>query len=128
MSLDRRLSVLPSVMISVRELGTPTPMVKLLLNAPATFIESIPGKAHDMEGIHDRSRAGEFFGGCAFEPGESIHRDDLNALAPSVRLGGQPGFKDPRGRAWPARIRSMTASSSLIGSPRLRARFRSFLN
>ena len=99
MSLDRRLSVLPSVMISVRELGTPTPMVKLLLNAPATFIESIPGKVCDVEGIHDRPRAGEFFSGCAFESGESIHRDDLNALAPSVRLGGQPGFKDPLGAA-----------------------------
>ena len=79
--------------------GTPTPMVKLLLNAPATFIESIPGKAHDMEGIHDRSRAGKFFDGGAFEPGESTHRDDLNALAPSVRLGGQPGCENPLGSA-----------------------------
>ena len=52
-----------------------------------------------MEGIHDRSRAGEFFDDGAFEPGESIHRDDLDALAPSVRLGGQPGFKDPLGAA-----------------------------
>ena len=49
-------------------------MVKLLPDAPATFIESIPGKAHDMEGIHDRSRAGEFFGGCAF----------LNPVNPSI--------------------------------------------
>ena len=51
-----------------------------------------------MEGIHDRPRAGEFFSGCAFEPGESIHRDDLNALAPGVGLGGQPGLK-PLGSA-----------------------------
>ena len=79
--------------------GTPAPMVKLLPDAPATFIESIPGKAHDMEGIHDRSRAGEFFDGCAFEPGESIHRDDLDALAPRVGAGGQPGFEDPLGSA-----------------------------
>ena len=28
---------------------------------------------------------GEFFSGCAFEPGESIHRDDLDALTPRVR-------------------------------------------
>ena len=33
------------------------------------------------------------------KPGESIHRDDLDALAPSVGLGGQPGFKDPLGAA-----------------------------
>ena len=94
MSLDRRLSVLPSVMISVRELGTPAPMVKLLPGAPAALIESIPGKVYDMEGIHDRPRAGEFFSGCAFEPGESIHRDDLDVLTPGVGLGGQPGFED----------------------------------
>ena len=72
-------------MISVRELGTPAPMVKLLPGAPAALIESIPGKVYDMEGIHDRPRAGEFFGDCAFEPGESIHRDDLDELAPRVR-------------------------------------------
>ena len=99
MSLDRRLSVLPSVMISVRELGTPAPMVKLLPGAPAALIESIPSKMYDMEGIHDRPRAGEFFSGCAFEPGESIHRNDLDALTPRVRAGGQPGFEDPLGAA-----------------------------
>ena len=99
MSLDRRLSVLPSVMISVRELGTPAPMVKLLPGAPAALTESIPGKVHDVEGIHDRPCAGEFFSGGALKPGESIHRDDLNALAPSVRLGGQPGCENPLGSA-----------------------------
>ena len=85
MSLDRRLSVLPSVMIFERERGTPAPIVKFLPDAPAALTESIPGKAHDVEGIHDRPRAGEFFSGGAFEPGESIHRDDLDILTPSVR-------------------------------------------
>ena len=79
--------------------GAPAPVVKFLLNAPATLIESITGQAHNMEGIHDRPRVGEFFSGGAFEPGESIHRDDLNALAPGVGLGGQPGFEDPLGSA-----------------------------
>ena len=72
-------------------------MVKFLLDTSAALIESITGQVHDVEGIHDRPRSGEFFKGCAFEPGESIHRDDLNALAPRVRLGGQPGFEDPLG-------------------------------
>jgi len=72
-------------------------MVQFLPGAPAALIESITGKAHDMEGIHDRPRAGEFFSGCAFKPGESIHRDDLDALTPGVGLGGQPGFEDPLG-------------------------------
>ena len=57
MSLDRRLSVLHSVMISVRELGTPAPMVEFLPGASAALIESIPGEVHVVEGIHDRPRA-----------------------------------------------------------------------
>ena len=75
-------------------------MVEFLLDASAALIESITGQVHDVEGVHDRSRAGEFFSGCAFEPGESIHRDDLNAAAPRVRAGGQPGFEDLLGAAW----------------------------
>lgn len=75
-------------------------MVKFLPGASVALVESITGKVHDVEGIHDRPSAGELFNGSAFEPGESIHRDDLNALAPPVGLGGQPGFEDPLGSAW----------------------------
>ena len=74
-------------------------MVEFLLDTPAALIESITGKGYDLEGIHDHPRAGEFFSDCAFEPGESIHLDDLDTLAPSVGLGGQPGFEDPLGSA-----------------------------
>ena len=79
--------------------GAPAPMVKFLLDASAAFIESIPGQVHDVEGVHDRGCVWEFFGGGAFEPGESIHRDDLDVLAPRVGLGGQPGFEDLLGAA-----------------------------
>ena len=48
-----------------------------------------------MEGIHDRPRAGEFFSGCAFEPGESIHRDDLDVLTPRVRREASQVLKTP---------------------------------
>ena len=75
-------------------------MVQFLPGASAALIESITGQAHDMEGIHDRPCAGELFSGGAFEPGESIHRDDLNAAAPRIGLGGQPGFEDLLGAAW----------------------------
>ncbi|ERH17474.1 hypothetical protein HMPREF1978_00520 [Actinomyces graevenitzii F0530] len=44
-------------MISVRELGTPAPMVEFLPGASAALIESITSKAHNMKGIHDRPRA-----------------------------------------------------------------------
>ena len=74
-------------------------MVKFLPGAPAALIESIPGQVHDVEGIHDRPRAGEFFSSGALKAGESIHRDDIDALAPRVGLGGQPGFEDPLGAA-----------------------------
>ena len=80
--------------------GPPAPVVEFLPDAPATLIESITGQVYDVEGIHDRPRVGELFSGGALEPGESIHRDDLNALTPRVRLGGQPGFEDPLGAAW----------------------------
>ena len=79
--------------------GAPAPMVKFLLDTSAALIKSIPGQVHDVEGIHDHPRAGKFFSGCALQAGESIHRDDLNALAPRVGLGGQPGIKDPLGSA-----------------------------
>ena len=79
--------------------GVPAPMVKFLLDASAAFIESISGQVHDVEGVHDRGCVWEFFGGSALEPGESIHRDDLNTLAPRVGLGGQPGFEDLLGAA-----------------------------
>ena len=51
--------------------GTPAPVVEFLLDAPAALIESITGKAHDMEGIHDRPHAGEFFDGGTLKAGES---------------------------------------------------------
>lgn len=75
-------------------------MVEFLLNASAALIESIPGEVYDVEGIHDRPRTGEFFGGCALIPGEFIRRDDLNALRPRIGLGGPPGCEDLLGAAW----------------------------
>ena len=69
-------------------------MVKFLLNTSAAPTQGIASQVHDVEGVHDRPRAGEFFSGCAFEPGESIHRDDLDAASPRVGAGGQPGFED----------------------------------
>jgi len=79
--------------------GTPAPVVEFLPGAPSALIESITGKVYDVEGVHDCPCVGEFFGGCAFEPGESIHRDDLDALAPRIGAGGQPGFEDLLGAA-----------------------------
>ncbi len=75
-------------------------MVEFLLDASAALVESITGQVYDVEGVHDCACVWEFFGGSALKAGESIHRDDLNALAPRIGLGGQPGFEDPLGAAW----------------------------
>ena len=79
--------------------GAPAPVVKFLLDASAALIQGVASEVYDVEGVHDRGCVWEFFGGCAFEPGESIHCDDLDALAPRVGLGGQPGFEDLLGAA-----------------------------
>ena len=68
-------------------------MVKILPGVAAVLIMSIPGEVHDVEGSHTRPPVGEFFDRGALKAGESIHRDDLNALAPSAGLGGQPGLR-----------------------------------
>ena len=67
--------------------GTPAPMVKFLLNAPTTIIQGVASQVHDVEGIHDCPCIGEFFGSSTLKPGESIHRNDLNALTPRIGLG-----------------------------------------
>ena len=74
--------------------GAPAPVVELLPGAPSALIQGVAGEVYDVEGIHDRPCAGEFFGGSALEPGESIHRDDLDTAAPGVGPGGEPGFED----------------------------------
>ena len=80
--------------------GAPAPVVEFLLDAPSALIQGIAGEVYDVEGVHDCPCAGELFGGSALEPGESIHRNDLDVAAPGVGLGGQPGFEDPLGSAW----------------------------
>ena len=79
--------------------GAPAPVVEFLLDAPSALIQGVVGEVYDVEGDHDCGCAGELFGGSALEPGESIHRDDLDTLTPRVGLGGQPGFEDLFGAA-----------------------------
>ena len=80
--------------------GAPAPVVEFLPGAPAALIQGVAGEVYDVEGVHDCLCVWEFFGGGAFEPGESIHRDDLDTAAPRIGLGGEPGFEDLFGAAW----------------------------
>lgn len=63
-------------------------MVKFLLNAPTALTQGPAGGVHDVEGSHHHPRVGEFFSDRALKPGEAIHCDDLNVLAPRVGAGG----------------------------------------
>ena len=74
-------------------------MVEFLPGAPSALIQGVAGEVYDVEGVHDCPCVWELFGSGAFEAGESIHRDDLDALAPRIGLGGQPGFEDLLGAA-----------------------------
>lgn len=81
--------------------GPPAQMVKFLLNVSAALIQGVASEVHDVEGIDDRPSVGAFFGGGGvLKPGESIHCDDLDALTPCIRVGGEPGFEDLLGAAW----------------------------
>src|SRR5699024_7964352 len=62
----------------------------LLLNTSTNFIESITGELDDMEGVHDFDRIGQFLDRGCFEAGESVHRDDVDAITPVLRTGFQP--------------------------------------
>jgi hypothetical protein len=62
-----------------------------LLDPASAAIERVPGKADDVERIHHRDRVGEvLFGGGGLEPGESVHRDDLDPVAPGLRAFREP--------------------------------------
>ena len=79
--------------------GAPALVVEFLPGASAALVQGVAGEVYDVEGVHDCLCVGEFFGGSALEPGESIHRDDLDALTPRIGLGGEPGFEDLFGAA-----------------------------
>ena len=74
--------------------GAPALVVEFLPGASAALVQGVAGEVYDVEGVHDCLCVGEFFGGGALEPGESIHCGDLDAAAPGVGPGGEPGFED----------------------------------
>ena len=43
-----------------------------------------------MKGVHHRHGVGQFLGGGGLEPGEPVHRDDLDPVTPGLLLVGQP--------------------------------------
>lgn len=62
----------------------------LLPNTTTNTIESITGDLDAVEGVHDFHSLGHFLNRGGFEAGESVHRDDVYAITPSLRTGLQP--------------------------------------
>ena len=73
-----------------RVTGAASVSVDGLLDASPASVEGVAGEADHVEGIHDGGRVGQFLGGGGLEPGEPIHRDDLDSVAPCLVAFGQP--------------------------------------
>ena len=52
--------------------GAPALVVEFLPGAPSALVQGVAGEVYDVEGVHDCLCVGEFFGGGALKPGESI--------------------------------------------------------
>ncbi len=49
-----------------------------LLYASSAQVQCVAGQARHVERVHDRDRVGKLFSSCGLEPGEPVHRDDLD--------------------------------------------------
>jgi len=65
-------------------------LVELLLDASAAVVQGVAGQADDVERVHHGDRVRESVLGRGLEPGEPVHRDDLDALLPGLGAGLQP--------------------------------------
>ena len=67
------------------------------LDAAAALVERVASQSHDVERVHHRDRVGEFLDGSGLEPGEPVHRDNLDTIAPGLGTGGEPGLEHALG-------------------------------
>jgi hypothetical protein len=50
----------------------------------------VAGETDHVERVHHRCHVGEFLDRGGLEPGEPVHRDNLDLLRPSLGAGGEP--------------------------------------
>ena len=62
----------------------------VLLDALAAAGERFAGEPDDVERVHHRGGVAEFLDRRGLVAGESVHRDDLDPLAPGSGAGGEP--------------------------------------
>ena len=68
----------------------PAPPEQVLLDSTPADIQRVAGETDHVERVHDGDRVGQFFRGGGLEPGEPVHRDHLDLLAPFLRTSGEP--------------------------------------
>jgi hypothetical protein len=66
---------------------------RFLLNTPADLVQTVTGELDDVERVHHFHRGRQLFDSSGLEPGEPIHRHNLDTVAEVLRLSGQPGFE-----------------------------------
>ena len=79
--------------------GAAAVAVEVLLDAASAVVERVAGETDDVERVHHRDGVGELLGGGGLEPGEPVHRDDLDHVAPRLRAVGEPGLEHLLGTA-----------------------------
>ena len=55
-----------------------------VLDALPAAVQGVPGELNDVEGVHHLHRVRQLLRGSCLEPGEAIHRDDLDPVTPCL--------------------------------------------
>ena len=74
--------------------------VQVLLDPAPALVQGVAGQAGDVEGVHHRDRVGQLLGGRGLEPGEPVHRDDLQPGPEALGLVRQPRLEGLLGAAF----------------------------
>jgi hypothetical protein len=65
----------------------------VLLDAAAASVQRVTGQTSHVERVHHGDRVGQLLGGGGLEPGEPVHRDHLDLIAPGLGAFGEPGLE-----------------------------------
>ena len=70
-----------------------------LLDPAAAPVQGVAGEADHVERVHHRDGVGQLLGGGGLEPGEAVHRDDLDLVPPGRVAFGEPPLEGLFGTA-----------------------------
>lgn len=76
-----------------RVTGSSAMPASVLLDALSASVQGVARQSHDVEGVHHCHRVGKLLSGGGLEPGESVHRDDLDGVSPGLGAAREPLFE-----------------------------------